>query len=357
MNRAVLSPSAIQALRARMRGTTLIELMVALTIGMVLLTALAELFARNSNTRNEIDRTSQQVENGRYAIEALRDDIREAGFFSGYDDSQATSQATSACVPRTGVALTTVNLGWQVAPALVPLSIHGFAGGDVPAGDTCITNQKANTDVLIVRRLESESKSVATIAGASYANDFFMQTSRCSDTTVDPVTLPFVLTTGGSATPFVLHDKNCISLATVRKLVIRAYYIGTCSDCTGAGDGMPTLRVMELAGGSLSNLPLVEGIDTMRIEYAIDNDGDGTIDTFKRCKSGVDACTLADWRNVMAVQIRLLSRNLTRSSDYIDTKTYDMGLAGTLSGLNDGFKRHSYSSLVIAYNHTGPREQ
>jgi len=355
MNRSTVVQPASSPRRAR--GTTLIELMVALTIGMVLLTALAELFARHSNTRNEIDRASQQVENGRYAIETLRDDIREAGFFSGYDDSSSTSQATSACVPRSGVPLTAVNLGWQVSPALNPLTIHGFAGGDLPVGDTCITNQKPNTDLLILRRLESEARSVATVAGASYANDFFMQTSGCADATVDPAGIPFVLATGGSATPFVLHDKSCITPAMVRKLVIRAYYIATCSDCAGAGDAVPTLRVVELTGGSLSNLPLVEGIETMRLEYGIDNDGNGSIDTFKRCKVGVDDCTITDWRNVMAVQVRLLSRNPGKSIGYVDTKLYDMGLAGTLSALNDGFKRHAYSSLMIAYNHTGPREQ
>jgi type IV pilus assembly protein PilW len=343
--------------RRRARGTTLIELMVALSVGMLLLTALAELFAHNSSARSEIDRTSQQVENGRYGIEVLREDIRQAGFFSGYDDALATSQATSACVPRSGVPLSPANLGWQASPALVPLSIHGFAGGDLPAADTCITRQKSNSDVLILRRLESESRTVALVATPAYADDLFMQTSRCSDPTIDPVGVPFVIAAGGRATPFVLHEKNCINAAAVRRLVIRAYYIGTCSDCTGAGDGVPTLRVVELSGGKTSNLPLVDGIETMRLEYAIDNDGNGTIDTLKRCKVGVDACTVADWRNVMAVQVRLISRNPGKSAGYVDDKSYDMGLAGTLSALNDGYKRHLYGSLVIAYNHTGPREQ
>ena len=339
-------------------GATLVELMIAIAIGLLLLTALAALFAYNSNARGEIDRTSQQIENGRYGLEVLRDDIHQAGFFAGYDGSAATKQATTACVPRAGVALSAANLGWQASPALVPLSIYGYAGGDLPGTETCITNQKTNTDVLVVRRVVSEPLPVTTMAAGTYPADYFMQVSTCADATVDAPTIPFVIATGASATPFTLHAKNCIALATVRKLVVRAYYVGTCSVCTGGGDGIPTLRMVELSAGAMPNggVPLVEGIDSMRVEYSIDNDANGTVDSIKRCKAGVDACSLADWTNVMAVKVHLLARNLGKTIDYSDAKTYNMGLAGTIAAPGDGYKRHLYSALVIAHNQTGPRE-
>jgi type IV pilus assembly protein PilW len=354
----MVPPNCIE-LRSRRqeRGTSLVEIMIALTIGLVLLAGLAELFANNSRTRGEIDKASKQVENGRYAVEVLRNEIRMAGFFGGYDDSAATPQPTAACVPASGIGLSAVNLGWQSSPATVPLGVHGYAGGDTPAAESCITRQKANTDVLVVRRLESVAQTVASVVGASAANDYYMQVSHCSDSTVDPPSVPFVVASGASATPFVLHEKNCITPALLRKLVVRVFYVGLCSDCSGAGDGIPTLRMIELAGGNLVNLPVAEGIDALRLEYGIDNDNDGTVDALKRCKTGTDACTTADWRNAMAVQVRLLSRNIAASPDYVDQKTYDMGLAGSILPLNDHYKRHAYSTSVIVYNHTGPREQ
>lgn len=343
--------------RRHARGTSLVEIMIALTIGLVLLAGLAELFANNSRTRGEIDKASKQVENGRYAVEVLRNEIRMAGFFGGYDDSAATPLPTAACIPASGVGLSAVNLGWQSSPAKVPLGVHGYAGGDTPTAESCITRQKANTDVLIVRRLESTRQTVASVVGASAANEYYMQVSHCSDSTVDSPSVPFVVASGASATPFVLHEKNCITPAPLRKLVVRVFYVAICSDCTGAGDGVPTLRMIELAGGSLVNLPVAEGIDALRLEYGIDSDDDGTVDTVKRCKTGTDACTTAEWRSAMAVQVRLLARNVAASPDYVDHKSYDMGLAGSISPLNDHYKRHVYSSLVIVYNHTGPREQ
>jgi len=339
------------------RGTTLVEVMVAMTIGLFILAALAQLFAHNSQTRKEIDRTGRQIENGRYALEVLRDEIRMAGFFGGYDDSAATAQFIGACIPRSGVGLTTANLGWQASPSLVPLGIQGYAGGDLPSSESCFTRPKANTDILVVRRLETNTQAVAAVTGPAHADDWYMQVARCSDPTIDPANVPFVVASGASAAPFVVHEKNCITPAPVRKIVVRAFYVSTCSDCSGAGDGIPTLRMVELNGGAISDLPVAEGIDVLRLEYSLDNDGNGTIDTVRRCKSGVDACTAGDWRNVMAVQIRLLSRNTEASAGYTDGKTYDMGLAGTIAPLDDHYKRHAYSSLVIAYNHTGPREQ
>jgi type IV pilus assembly protein PilW len=59
--------------RRRCGGAGLVELMVGITLGL-LAAAIATLFANNS-APNEIERTSQQIENGRFALQLLRDDI------------------------------------------------------------------------------------------------------------------------------------------------------------------------------------------------------------------------------------------------------------------------------------------
>ena len=79
-------------------------------------------------------------------------------------------------------------------------------------------------------------------------------------------------------------------------------------------------------------------------------------DSIRRCKAGVDGCTLADWTHVSAVQVYLLARNLSPSPDYADAKSYAMGLAGTLPPTGDRYKRRLYSALIVARNLAGPRE-
>ena len=73
--------------------------------------------------------------------------------------------------------------------------------------------------------------------------------------------------------------------------------------------------------------------------------------------SGADACSPGDWGHVLGVRVHLLARSLTPSPGYTDSKTYDMGLAGTLVAPNDRYKRHLYSAMVIAFNLAGPREK
>ncbi|MFS8086085.1 MAG: PilW family protein, partial [Acidobacteriota bacterium] len=107
---------------------TIVELMTGITLGMLVLIALTVLFASNSAARSEIDRTSQQIENGRFALQWLRDDIHLAGYFSGY--AGGTRQAVAACIPRSGVPLGPAALGWQTSPPRTPLPVHGYAAGD-----------------------------------------------------------------------------------------------------------------------------------------------------------------------------------------------------------------------------------
>jgi type IV pilus assembly protein PilW len=239
------------------------------------------------------------------------------------------------------------------------MPLHGHAAPDVPAADSCLSNRKPDSDVLIVRSVESNAMSVAAAAGTSYANDYFLQTSNCTNAATDPGGTPFVVALGGAGAParFTLHERDCSTPAAVRRLVVRAYYVGRCSVCTGAGDGVPSLRMVELSGTTAASASVVEGIEALRIEYAFDLARTGQVAAIRRCESGVDPCLTSDWPRVSAVQVHLLARNLSPSPDHVDTKSYSLGLAGTLPPFNDRFKRRLYSSLVVARNLAGPSER
>ena len=323
--------------------------------GLLLLSAMASMFAASSAARTEFERASQQMENGRFALDLLREDIHMVGFYGGYLPS--TMQPTEACVPRTGISGSGPALGWTGAAA--PFPIHGYAYGDVPPAETCFTNQKANTDVLVTRRVDPDAISPVAAAAANNATDLFLQASACTDASIDATTQPAVVAPGGDGAQgrFTLHDADCVTAAPVRKLVVHAWYIGRCSVCSGSPDSIPTLRMIELTGSTTTNSAMVEGIESMRIEYALDRDGDGVPETLSRCKAAADACTSTDWQNVVAVQLHLLARSSTPTPGHVDRKVYDMGLAGTLPAFNDNYRRHRYGALVAAYNRIGPRER
>src|SRR5579864_9177786 len=63
------------------RGFSLVELMVALTLAGILLLGLSVFFVSSSRSFSEAERVSRQIENGRYAMALLGEEIRHAGFY------------------------------------------------------------------------------------------------------------------------------------------------------------------------------------------------------------------------------------------------------------------------------------
>src|SRR6185295_13808937 len=68
-------------------------------------------------------------------------------------------------------------------------------------------------------------------------------------------------------------------LAPIRQYFVRIYYVATCNDCAGAGDGIPTLKMVELtsgsstcmtdpavACGSMTTRSIAEGIENIQFE-------------------------------------------------------------------------------------------
>ena len=316
----------------RQVGLSLVELMISLTIGLVLLTGITTLIVQQSATRNELEKSSRQIENGRYAMQILHDDIEHAGFYGEYSPPATTTYTVPADPCDTVVA----NLGWNSATPAVPVALHGYTGaGATPA---CVANRKAGTAILVVRRTATSTvAAAAAVAGTTY-----LQVSRCNTDTS-----AFVLGTGS----FTLKQKDCTTLAPLHAYIVRIYYISTCSVCGTGGDTIPTLKMVEFVGGAQTTIPLVEGIENMQFDYGI-----AASSTSVSAASYTTAPAAADWANVMTVRVNLLARNNDPTTGYTDTKSYTLGGAGTVTP-GGAYKRHVYSALVRVVNPSGRREQ
>jgi type IV pilus assembly protein PilW len=60
-------------------GLSLVELMVSVTLGLMILSGVLVVFVNTSAARNEVERTTRQIENGRYASELLSEDFSSPG--------------------------------------------------------------------------------------------------------------------------------------------------------------------------------------------------------------------------------------------------------------------------------------
>jgi type IV pilus assembly protein PilW len=353
------------------RGFTLVELMVALTIGMFLMIGLISLIVSTTSSRTELDKSTRQIENGRYALQLLSQDIQLAGFTGELSTTWYAQQTPVACISTTSTAA-----DLQYSPSATPgsstIPMPLYALSAVPTGcNTTITNWLSGTAMLVVSRVDTATTPIASATSAEY----YLQVSACGNDA-----LPFALSTGASTAPFNLMLKDCSTsnLALLRKVIHRVYYISSCNVCTPTtkADTTPTLKVAEFVGGVMQVTPLVEGIENLQFDYGIDMDGNGSPDCYVSDPGNTAAnpaqidpsvCPqpstaydwtngTANWSNVMTVRVHVLARSTETSPSWTDPRTYDMGLAASAITPADHYKRHAYSTIVRLYNGSGQRE-
>jgi type IV pilus assembly protein PilW len=334
----------------KQRGFSLVELMVGLFIGGVVLLAMTVLFANNSRARQQIDQSTQQIENGRYALDVLRDELHLAGYYGDVLPQQgfvtASGKTSDPCATALGTAST--NVQFNLSPLQWPVPLFGVAGGDT--APTCVTSpgRKSNTDILVLRR----TKTIPTALASLTANKIYVQASGCNDELKQHK--DFVRDTGANSATFTLHKRGtpCNATSDIYEFETRIFYV--------SNETTPTLRVLTISGGTSTNEPLVEGIEDMRIEYGHDTNGDGAADEYRHCliAGGTpDPCSDTDWANMVSARIYLLARNLDVTSGYTDTKTYTLGTGVTVGPFNDAYKRHDYTAVIRVMNPAGTRER
>lgn len=330
--------------RHRQAGLTLVELMVAIAISLFMIAALIALYVSNSVARTELDRSSRQIENGRFAIDVLRDDIALAGYYGEVSRRDITAyNDISPC------ATALANMGWSTVAAPTPVRVAAPVQGPgatttIPTSWGCTgISQRSGTGWLVVRRLVPE----ALAATAAAANTLYVQSNGCLNTST-----PFVMAAGPGATNFALKGSDCSTASPVRAYVTRLYYVSTCGVCSPS-DGIPTLKMRELSGNSIVESVVADGIEDLQFEFGRDTNGDGLVDGY------VASTVAADWPNVVAIRIRLISRGATASPGYSDDKSYDRGslfTAYTPTTAEAVYKRRAYTAVVQLPNIGGPRE-
>lgn len=343
-----ISTSTIQPLaplRGRIAGFSLIELMIAMTLGMLIIAVTMIVFFNASASRNELERTSRQIENGRYATEVIADDLRLAGF---YGELKVGDIAPPGALPVDQCSLDAAN--WNT---WIPLHVQGFDNGasfnKTATAGCALADQKANTDILLIRRART-CLATAADCGVAVTDSPYVQVSLCAtETTTHRLGIQ------GTAT-FDLKQKDCTTTANLRQYYVRIYYISTNN---GLGQNIPTLKRLELSGTDCTGTPpcwittpLVEGIEEFNVAYGIDSNGDGAPESYSASPASV-----ADWMNVMSVQFHVLARNPEQSPGYTQSKTYDLGLGAAPITLADGYRRHVYSTLVRINNPAGRRDK
>ena len=334
------------ALPRRQHGLTLVELMIGLTLGLIISSSLMLLLARSSTQSQDFNRANAQIENGRYVAELLQEDLRLAGYFGELNARSTNFSTPSPCstAPATAFAYDAA----ASVPLTVPAAVQGYAAGDVLP---CLANRRAGTQAIALRRVDTATRSVATLSSAN--GTYYVQYSFCS---TDPNTK---LVYGTAKDNFTLRTRGtaaapCNGTAPVRAYVSRVYYIADCNVC--GTDNIPTLKRVDLVGTQLVETALADGVENLRLEYGIDTDGDGAPNRY--FEQLADAGATATWGDVMAVRVHFITRSVDKASGtgLSATQTFTLGELEPITVANDGYVRHAYSNVVRLVNPAGARE-
>jgi type IV pilus assembly protein PilW len=292
-------------------GLTLIELMIAMAIGLVIIAAASAMFLSSSATRRQIEQSADVIESGRYGVDLLARELSQAGFYGTL--ATASGNVLDPC--------STDPAAWAGSLAMPAMGFN-----NLQADPPCLA-RKAGTDAIFIQRA---STCTVLDAGSACAEDLanaYLQVSECG---LEYNTTPFVLAQGHDAA-FTLQTKACDgTTATKRKLIRRIFFIS-------AADVLSYVDIT--LGGATAPVPMVENIEQMQIEYALDTDEDGTPDDFTPLP--------ADWSQVIGVRVWLLARSADKSSNASGERSFRMSdTTLDVPAAAANFKRRVYSTYI-----------
>jgi len=307
---------------SREQGLSLVELMVAITISLVLLTGVVQVFLSSKTSYRLLEATSRVQENGRFAIGFISSDARMAGYRGCYRGDPADIE-TSINDPT--------SFNWDYATGIQGNEWTG--AGWTPGLNALIAGQVVNgTDVLITRGLADDGINLtaqstatqvfATDAGIVTDGDI-MIVSNCAQASIFQVTSNstaggVVTISHGTAGAWVPGNSNA-SLAKfyrsdsqVGRLVTNVYYIGT-----GASGSPALFRQATTSGGAMQAQELADDVENMQVLYGVDLDADGVANRYDTANN------IGDMDDVVSVRISLLVRSDDNIASAAQNYTYN----------------------------------
>lgn len=318
-------------MHSKTQGFSLIELMVAMTIGIILVGGALTVHIQSYDAHTFAERMARIQENGRFAFDTISPDLRLAGFWGRTEFASAISRRTGDTATPMPAAMRPANDCYVGYYTNVVRRVEAANGDQVGAANpfqTCLPDSArlAGTDILVVRHASATvTPRASLINGRLYIISNAMTGSLFVGGLM-PVPAGFLLTD------------------TIHEVITNAYYV---SPNSSAGVGIPALNRLELADGpALVNLEMIAGVEDLQVQLGIDTNGDGSVNSYVTPGSAalVGARIVANraWIRVRGERIDL---------DHTDTATYDY--ADLSVAPDDSFRRILISKTLRFRNGLG----
>lgn len=359
-------------------GLSLVEVMVAMVIGLVLTAGVIQLFIGSKQTYRFQDALSRVQENARFAIEALNFDIRMAGnlgctaFVQNFNNT--LNGPPPAFNPGAGIQ------GWEAngtapgntfsLPAIDAAVVDASTGGWSTSGGAVLdanTMSVPGSDIVRIWRGDNNPGTINSISpgantvvnatpDASIQDGDILLLSDCQN--ADWVQACNTQAIGGGTsinavlsagcTPGNIPSRPILTQAggQIVKLQSFIYYVGKRNNNANSPSGL-FRRPLGVTGGNGAAAgaaeEVVEGVESMQVLYGVDTNDDRIVDNY------VTANNVNDWGTVVGVQLALLMRATERGDDISGSATYVLA-GGNATATNDGRLRQVFNTTIALRN-------
>ncbi len=322
-------------------GLSLVELMVALAVGLILIAGTIALVVSSQRAYRETERFSWIQENARFASLLLSDDLRLALFMGGHStiSKDLLPVSLGAVNPDCSGFAAAYDVEYPIASAVVDSSGNAFG---------CISDGVPGTSVLVIKHARPQ----AVTPGSEDPTKTYILSNITNGRLYD----------GADGPPSELSAYHTGGTLTAWEYQAHVYYIRQATQCSSydaENHTAPCLARKALrwsgAGMAMVTEDVVDGVEAMQLEFGQDTNSDENIDTFTRT-SGTSGWT-TEWSNVAAVRFTLLLREERADPLYDATiRTYaiqDYPSAGDTSFTppsGDHFHRSLIKTTVLLRN-------
>lgn len=375
-NITIISLQSRKHFAADTQGFSLVELLVAVTIGLIILSGVVNVVLGTKANKEQQDEITFIQDNARFVVETLSNEIRMAGYMG-------------CASPSTAMIANSIDTGYFGFVSMG--GIEGFDGQTSVASFPTPVQPLASvgSDAFIVRRGDSDELAVESHVAASATIGLYKQHSfppgtplMITDANCSYVGLFQVSAPNANALPAskIVHNtgsgtNNCTKIirgsfvcdasckavscggygtttgsygpgSKVMRFISRAYFIGPSNVLTG----MPALKrqslVMETALTTKSE-EIAQGVEDMQLLYGVDTNADADVNQYRTAAQmdvdGNGVINNTDWDKVRSVRFALVFRSQNpvgaNQTQVLNGVTY-----------NDRYLRQAVNATVLIRN-------
>jgi type IV pilus assembly protein PilW len=326
----------------RQRGVTLVELMVALALGLLITVAMLKVYVDASRMYRFNEGLARVQENGRFALEFIRRDARVAGFWGCYSEAPLTNQ-----ISTTSNAWINVDAG----------HITGTNDDGLNSADSITFRSATGSGTLVNTTMTAASDSVSVNSVATITSGMAVLISDCDNGDIFQVTDTSGASLAHAAGANTNTSANLSKAYASGSLVYQAQQTTFCI-APGADPSQPSLRRLTNPTSSQTCASngdeLIEGVENMQILYGEDTDadseganGDGTANRYVP----IGTASL-DIDRVVSVRLSLLARSLNNNLT-TEPSPYTFNGTAVTPGATDKYLRKVFTTTITLRNKAG----